>query len=578
MRLLAVDVAVIGAGPGGSAAAIRLCERGVDVALVDRAVFPREKVCGDGLTPRAMRVLEDLGVWTSLRPHAVGVANLAILDMIEGSQHWGRLPHQVATRPRRGAVVPRRVLDDSLRARAVSEGARFVPGAMMTEIAVDRGATIRISGVGPEGPLTIVARGVVVADGAAGAIGRRCRRTRSGTSGIAVRQYWELGGMAPAFHVCAPLREGGEPIAGYGWVFPLQNGIANVGVGLVSSPLSRRRVKNIFAGFTRHLREAVPEWRNGRPLGRLSGGLLRSGLVHDPGSIEGALLVGDAVGAINPFTGEGIAQAMETGQIAADAFLAHLGDPCALNAAYRAGLLATFPETTNNLASQPWLIDRGRYFASEFWQEVSCPSSLVGRSVRRIVLEEGEHLSAPPHDRSALPVARAERSWKLLECRIAASRPVVAQLVRSVRNEDASLRVAMAHYWRVARERRLDSLGHAEVVALALGTLVMCMALVGDRSSASLAPHDRSTERRARWAVDTTAIGVGDLLLASLFALLSRLPPGLSSRCIARAVRALERVEGCVGDVARTATVQRDTAISFVECLTIEPVVEAVGA
>ena len=577
MRSLTVDVAVIGAGPGGSAAAIRLGEMGVDVALVDRAVFPRQKVCGDGLTPRAIWVLEDLGVWTSLRPHAVGVTNLAILDMIEGSQHWGRLPHQVAIRPRSGAVVPRSVLDECLRVRAVSAGARFVSGAM-TEVAAERGARIRISGSGPEGPLTIVSRGVVVADGADGAIGRRCRRTGSATSGVAVRQYWQMGELAPAFHVCAPLREGGQPVAGYGWVFPLQNGIANVGVGLVSSPLSRRRVKDIFAAFTRYLRDAVPEWHNAHALGPLSGGLLRSGFAHDPGSIEGVLLVGDAVGAINPFTGEGIAQAMETGQIAADALLAHLGDPCALSAAYRAGLLAAFPETTSNLAWQPWLIDRGRHFASEFWQEVSCPSSLVGRSVRRIVLEEGETPTPSARDRTPSPVSRAERSWRLLECRIAASRPLVAQLVRSVRHEHTPLGMAMTHYWRVARERRLDGLLHAEVVALALGTLVLCMALTADRSSALLAPHDRSTERRARWAVDATAIGVGDLLLALLFALLSRLPPGLSSSCISSAVLALQRVEGCVGDASSVTTVQRDTAISFVECLPLASTVEGMGA
>jgi hypothetical protein len=286
----------------------------------------------------------------------------------------------------------------------------------------------------------------------------------------------------------------------------------------------------------------------------------------DPGSIDGTLLIGDAVGAINPFTGEGIAQAMETGRIAADALASHLGDSCRLRAAYRDGLIEAFPETTTNVESQSWLLDRGRFFASEFWQAVSRPSSLVGRSVRRIVLEE-RGLGQGSAESEGAVAAKADRSWRSLECRLAVDRPLVGQVVRALRCDASQAGEAMRHYWRSLHERGLEGAMHADIVAMALGTLVVCMTVAADRSSGDVAPFDRTTERRARWAVDATAIGVADVVLALLFTLLSRLPVRLSGACARHAFEALQRLEGSMEGSSEETSGQESAAAAFAGCV-----------
>ncbi len=324
------DVLVVGGGPSGSSCAYWLAEAGWDVALVEKKVFPREKTCGDGLTPRSVRQIADMGVegalagahrYTGLRAHAFG----KVLDL-----PWPEHP----TFPSYGYVITRHDLDAIVNERAVKAGATVWQGTEAVEpILKDRG-----SPVGPGGLASCVgavvkekstgarrsvrARYVVVADGANSRFGRALgtARDRGQPMGMALRGYYTSPGHdQPFIESHLDIRDGdGEVVPGYGWIFPLGDGRVNVGVGLLSTD---RRWKGVNTStLMDHFVAGAPgEWELSPStcLGPPTGGKLPMGLAVGPRVGATTLVVGDAAGSINPFNGEGIAYGYESGRMAA---------------------------------------------------------------------------------------------------------------------------------------------------------------------------------------------------------------------------------------------------------------------
>ncbi len=313
---------VVGAGPGGSATAYHLARHGIDVLLVERAAFPREKVCGDGLTPRGVKAIQRMGIDTD-DPRFERVNGLRIRSRrATFDLPWPKLSDY----PDYGLVMTRMALDELLARRAEKAGATLLERteaiAPTLEDGWVSGATVRAAEEG-DGPTSeIRARFVVAADGAASRFAGQAGVTRDASRplGIAARRYYRIErSPGPWFEVWFDLWDGRSLMPGYGWVFPVADGRMNIGAGLLSTftnfrNVSAQRVFDAFAGML------AADWNVNEETadGRVLSGSLPMGISRVPQATPGMLVVGDAAGLVNPFNGEGIAYAVESGEIAAE--------------------------------------------------------------------------------------------------------------------------------------------------------------------------------------------------------------------------------------------------------------------
>jgi menaquinone-9 beta-reductase len=317
MRAMAgedVDVLVVGAGPAGASAAYHLARRGHRVLLVDRARFPRDKVCGDGLTPRAVAALARLGL-DAAGPGFAPVASARVHRRRRGEVD---VPFPSAA----GAVRRRLDLDGSVVERAVAAGAAFRDGVEARPLIEDR----RVAGAGLTTDAGVAlearARWVIAADGASGrfGLGAGIGRRPEAVVAAAARVYvpappW----VEDRFELFLPVEVDGHPLPGYGWVFPAGEGMANAGVYLVRGGDRAVPTRRALQAFLDHL--GLPGVGAGEvvPSAPIPMGFTRSAL-----GTAGLLVVGDAGGIANPFTGEGIGYALESGEMAAEAIAGDL--------------------------------------------------------------------------------------------------------------------------------------------------------------------------------------------------------------------------------------------------------------
>ena len=315
------DVLVVGGGPGGAACAYWLAEAGHDVLLVEKKRYPREKTCGDGLTPRSVKELEAMGLATELAEHHrfEGLRSIAFGRTLE--LEWPDHPIY----PKYGYVITRKDLDHLVAERAVKSGATLWQEAEavapITEGGLVRGAVIKRKDTGTTEEVR--ARYVVVADGSLSRFGRALGtgRDKSLPQGMAIRGYYVSPRHdEPWIESHLDVRDkDGNVLPGYGWIFPVGDGRVNVGVGLLSTfnqwkAVNTSHLMDAFVDWAPKSWELSPETSCGPP----TGGRLPMSLSVSPRVGPTWLVVGDAGGAINPFNGEGIAYAYETGRIAAE--------------------------------------------------------------------------------------------------------------------------------------------------------------------------------------------------------------------------------------------------------------------
>jgi geranylgeranyl reductase family protein len=346
------DLLIIGAGPGGSAAAITAARAGLRVTMFEKGPHGRDKVCGDGLTPRAVAALGELKI--DLAP----AHRIDGLRMIAGKK-TRELAWPASERfPGHGAVWPRHRFDNHLMDVAADAGAeiRYETEALPV-LDGDRVVGVDAGGERYTAPLTILAAG---AQGAAAKV-LGAERDPDEPFGLAIRAYAPTPRHAERhLEACLSLRdEHGTPVPGYGWMFPAGDGTVNIGVGALSTmkgfkKLNLNRLLDQYAAIVR------PTWSIGDYVDKPRAWRLpmSSTKRHGPGWVA----VGDAAGFVNPMNGEGIDYALESGMLAVEQFLA---DPAQAPANYdrlvgqRFDAFLRTGRRFSFLIGHPWLLRPG---------------------------------------------------------------------------------------------------------------------------------------------------------------------------------------------------------------------------
>jgi menaquinone-9 beta-reductase len=332
--MIDADVIVVGAGPGGSTAAYHLARHGLSVLVLEKTTFPREKVCGDGLTPRAVKELIRMGVDTS--PKGGWLQNKG-LRVIGGGMRLELDWPDLASFPNYGLTRTRHDFDQILADKAVEAGATLRTGHNVTGSITDgSGRVVGVKAVHEGEPKEFRAPVVLAADGVSArfALNLGINKREDRPMGVAVRQYFR----SPSRHDDEYLeswlelrsKEGGDKLLpGYGWIFGLGDGRINVGLGVLNSSVAFGRT---------NYRRMLTDWVSGTPddwglndpanaEGDPQGAALPMGFNRVPHYSRGVLLVGDSGGMVNPFNGEGIAYAMESGALAAEVTVQALSRP-----------------------------------------------------------------------------------------------------------------------------------------------------------------------------------------------------------------------------------------------------------
>jgi len=310
------DVLVVGAGPAGSAAAAWAARAGREVVLADAAVFPRDKTCGDGLTPRAIGELARLGLDDWIRAHTVNHGLRA-----HGFGQTLLLPWPGGSLPAYGSAVARTELDDHLRTTALKSGATGIDGARAVDARLENGRVVAVVFQSGEGTFEIGCERLVVADGVRSGLGKVLGRTwhRDTVYGVAGRSYVDSA-MSDDPWISSHLElrgEQGEILSGYGWIFPLGDGSVNLGVGTLATAkrpadIALRPLMKHYAALRRDDFQLDGDLR--MPTSAL---LPMGGAVSNVAGPNWAL-IGDAAACVNPLNGEGIDYGLETGRLVID--------------------------------------------------------------------------------------------------------------------------------------------------------------------------------------------------------------------------------------------------------------------
>lgn len=398
------DVIVVGAGPAGSTAAHYLATAGLDVLLLEKTAFPREKVCGDGLTPRAVKQLVAMGIPINEEDGWIRNRGLRII----GGGTRLELPWpELSEYPGFGLVRTRYDFDQILARHAVKTGVRLLERTNVTAPIIDERSN-RVVGVqakDAEGRIrSFRAPLVLAADGNSSrlAIALGIRRRDDRPMGVAVRTYFttprhnddyleswlELWDTTDGKQVLLP---------GYGRIFGVGDGTSNVGLGILNSTPAFQKID--YRKLLRRWTQSMPEewgFTEENQKGPIRGAALPMGFNRTPHYARGMMLVGDAGGMVNPFNGEGIAYAMEAGRIAADVAVQALSRPTPRD---RERTLLRYPEILRDTYGGYYTL--GRYFVkligNPYFMKYATKYGLPRPLLMRFTLKMLANLTEPSH-------------------------------------------------------------------------------------------------------------------------------------------------------------------------------------
>jgi geranylgeranyl reductase family protein len=308
------DVLVVGGGPGGAAAGYWLAQRGLSVLIAEKKDYPREKACGDGLTPRAIKQLVDMGFDFEGHHRIIGLRAYAGDTRLE--MPWPE--HSVY--PNWGAVVRRSDLDMQVAALAEKQGAVVATGTEAIPVVTNGNLDeVILKHNGDEERIS--PKMVVIADGSLSRFGRQLgmQRRKDYPYGLAARGYWKSPNSQDQYlESQLDIRDRqGRAMPGYGWVFPLGDGEINIGAGAISS-FKGWKDFNTSRLIEAYVEQLPPHWgiTDASLVRAPIGGKLPMALSVGPRFGRNWVAVGDSIGAVNPFNGEGIDYAYETARLA----------------------------------------------------------------------------------------------------------------------------------------------------------------------------------------------------------------------------------------------------------------------
>lgn len=316
MRKVETELLVVGAGPAGSSAAAWAARSGIQTTIIDKEKFPRDKPCGDGLTPRAIKELTSLGLseWLSTKPKNIGLRAAGFGQEL-------LLPWKSPSLPAWGSSVPRTELDNRILEVAKQSGAQVHDGVAAEDVELINGAINTVITKSGDETVQYVAKNVIIADGVRSQLGRKLNRVwhRDTAYGVAARAYIKSERHDDPW-ISSHLELRGtqnEVLSGYGWIFPQGNGEVNIGVGTLATQ-KRPADINLRALMSQYTEEQREHWK-------LEGDLRLpwSAMLPMGGAVSGVggknfMFIGDAAGCVNPLNGEGIDYGLETGRMAVD--------------------------------------------------------------------------------------------------------------------------------------------------------------------------------------------------------------------------------------------------------------------
>lgn len=316
MRTLETEILVVGAGPAGSSAAAWAARNGHEVTIIDKEKFPRDKPCGDGLTPRAVKELTSLGLadWLATKPKNIGLRAAGFGQEL-------LLPWKSPSLPDWGSAVPRLELDNQILEVARAAGVSINDGCAAEDVEVVNGAINKVITKTANETIEYKVKNVIIADGVRSHLGRKLNRTwhRDTAYGVAARAYIKSDRHDDPW-ISSHLELRGsenEILSGYGWIFPQGNGEVNIGVGTLATQ-KRPADINLRALISQYTEEQRENWK-------LEGDLRLpwSAMLPMGGAVSGVaghnyMFIGDAAGCVNPLNGEGIDYGLETGRLAAE--------------------------------------------------------------------------------------------------------------------------------------------------------------------------------------------------------------------------------------------------------------------
>ena len=314
------DVVVVGGGPAGSSAAYWLAGSGVNVLLAEKAKSPREKVCGECVTPRAIRVMRDMGLKDHREDNFFKVRGFRITYREYIAREF--LIPSVPPYPDYMYTIRRPELDYLLLERARESGALVWEECKVTGPLLEEGRVVGVRAVQDGEEVEITARVVIGADGVHSTLGKALGLMVNDQSNIAlaVRQLFE---GVEGLDDCVDFYYLDEIMPGYCWIFPMSKNIANVGLGSYAQNIRENKMdlQGLMETLVNHTSVSA-RFKNARAVSPLRGSILRMGMKCSRIECPGLILIGDAASMVNPSNGEGISYALETGRMAAEHILA----------------------------------------------------------------------------------------------------------------------------------------------------------------------------------------------------------------------------------------------------------------
>lgn len=320
------DVIVVGGGPAGAVMGWALARRGLRTLILDRAQFPREKVCGDFVEPRGLRLFQTMGCLDALEaddPLAITHVNLFLNGRSAYREHIPFYEGQTDL-PQHGYIIPREILDERILQSAVEAGAELREGCQALGVERD-GSHMRVTYREGDTEHSVLSSLVVGADGTHSIVARSFGILADDPRSMAVSKRAYVEGIDTSAGEAAFVFDR-ELFPGYGWMFPMTDGRANVGVGILAETREREdiSVPKLLARFLERLRRMHPGCRDMRLASKPIGGIVKTYGGHGPNYFDGGILIGDAGSFVDPMTGEGITPAAESALLGADVLEAAL--------------------------------------------------------------------------------------------------------------------------------------------------------------------------------------------------------------------------------------------------------------